>query len=41
MINSSIVGEEKPRKLSMRQNAEIKKFRTRRHSGISPKREWS
>lgn len=39
MITSSILDNEKPKTLSMRQNAEIKNFRTRRHSGISPKRE--
>ena len=37
MINSSVVGDEKPRKLSMGMTQEVKKFRMRRHSGISPK----
>ena len=34
VINTSVIAEERPRVLTLRQNAEIKNFRTRRHSGI-------
>jgi hypothetical protein len=39
IINANAINEEKPRVLSIRQNAEIKNFRTRRHSGINSKKE--
>lgn len=35
MINSNILEQQRPRVLTIRQNAEIKGFRTRRHSGAA------